>query len=500
MVVLRGLYCSALLLTATTALGGVGTRQLQAQTFVQIAELSPAHTIGPRITQTVALNELNRQLFAALTAKTTFIDAIASPPTAYEFSSDAIWNRILFGEKDEYIKPFTNDGSSTFILRGPRGLDISATRTLFIADQMNGRVVLARFNAATKSLTQIAAVEGDADLGGVVDVAWDGAVAPLTTDNFFALDGAGRVSFWTWSGSGLPAKQWVYGTYGYGAGQFNGPNGICVGHAVGEGGGSVFTTTFYVADTWNKRVVQLQRLHPPLAVAWVRSVALPDSGVPADCTVDHFGNVIIADARNSRLLKYTMNLAFLSQYGSYGVGSQNNTFAHPNGVHVPFGTKRAADGQLIWYGEGRVLTAEEWSAASGAREHYLGLELSRTSGPNSADGVATYGYKVTDHGHHTVMVKDANNVIVRRLRLETTLMPSGAHSVAWDGKKDDGSFVPPGYYWFSIHVYSDYGCASQSWCNKFLSSGTFWFEPVATCEPVAAAPADRTARGVMMAP
>lgn len=483
MVALRNWIQFTARMTTAVLLMGPVSPALAAQTFVQVPELSPERVVGPRITETIAINRLNRHLFASLNAKVTFVDALLSPPRAYEFSSDGVWNRVLFGEKDEYIYPFTNAGSSTLRLLGPGGIDISASRTLFIADQLNGRVVLARFNAATQSMAQVAVTPNDPDVGGVVDVAWDGSVTPLTTEFFYALDGAGKVSYWTWDGSGTPAKQWVTGSNGVGQGQFNGPSGICVGRAVGSSGGSVFTLDFYIADKWNKRIVQMQQARPSFGPLWVRSVALPDAGEPSDCTVDHFGNIIVADSRNSRLLKYTSSLELLSQYGSYGVGSVDNTFAKPNAVHVPFGTKRNGSGQTIWYGEGRVLTAERWSLNSGAREHYFGLELFRTSGPTTSDGLTTLAYRVTDHSHHRVWVRGANDVVVRQLRDYPTLMPSGTHTVVWDGRKDDGSGAAPGYYYFNVFAYSDYGC---TWCNKSIVSSSFWFAGL-PCNPPAAA-------------
>lgn len=190
MVALRSWIQFTALVTAIALLMGPVGPTVAAQTFVQVPELSPERVVGPRITETIAMNRLNRHLFASLNAKVTFVDALLSPPRAYEFSSDGVWSRVLFGEKDEYIYPFTNAGSSTLRLLGPGGVDISANRTLFIADQLNGRVVLARFNAGSKSLAQVAVTPDDPDLGGVVDVAWDGSVAPLTTENFYALDGA----------------------------------------------------------------------------------------------------------------------------------------------------------------------------------------------------------------------------------------------------------------------------------------------------------------------
>lgn len=482
MVALRSWIQFTASMTATALLMGPVGPAVAAQTFVQVPELSPERVVGPRITETIAMNRLNRHLFGSLNAKVTFVDALLSPPRAYEFSSDAVWSRVLFGEKDEYIYPFTNAGSSTLRLLAPAGVDISANRTLFIADQLNGRVVLVRFSASTKSLTQVSVTAADPDLGGVVDVAWDGSGAPLTTENFFALDGAGRVSYWTWTGSGAPAKQWVTGSNGVGQGEFNGPSGICVGRAVGSSGGSVFTLDFYIADKWNKRVVQMQQAHPPFGPVWVRTVSLPNAGEPSDCTVDHFGNVIVADIRNSRLLKFTSSLELLSQYGSYGVGAVDNTFANPTAVHVPFGTKRNGSGQTIWYGEGRVLTAETWSAGSGAREHYLGIDGAITAQPQTDQlGDAWFSYRTTDHAYHTFSVSDVSGNTVRRVP-PTVIFPPGTRTWMWDGLRDDGTPAPTGTYWMQVTANSSYGCSGQAWCQKGLSTQTFFHQAGGGCE------------------
>jgi flagellar hook assembly protein FlgD len=428
-------------------------------------------------------------LFADLASKVTLIDAVANPPIVYEFASDGVWNRILFGQKDIYIKEFFNSGPGQRPVEGPAGLDISASRLLYVADRANERVLLARFDAASRTLSQVASVS-DPMLRGVSDVAWDGQDAPLTTDFFYALNGSGWVSYWGLVGSSA-TLQFTFGQPGSGTGQFKDPLGVCVGRAVTPGGGSVQTKDFYVADAGNRRIVWLQRprVGTSYVPSWVGSITLPDNGVPADCTVDHFGNVIVVDSLNSRLLKYTWNLTYLDQYGTFGIGAGNhNTFAHPHAVHAPFGIMTAGGGATVWYGEGRILTAETWGAESGAREHYLGLALSGTSGPDTSGGLTTFGYRVTDHAYHTVLVKSLNNTIVRRLNLGQSLMPSGSSTIVWDGLKDDGTYAAPGYHYFTIQAVSAYGCALNAWCNQFLTSATFWYNGRTDCGPPDPAP------------
>ncbi len=452
---------------------------LRAQTYVQVAELDPGHPIGSRITSTVTNANLSRTLFGWVGNKITLIDAVASPWVAYEFATDAAWNRALFGQKDVYIRAFDNSGDPTIpSLLGPGGVDVSGSRIVYIADRMNSRVLLAQFDAAAQTLTRVAVTPDDPDVKGAVDVAWDGEASPLTSNYFYVLDAAGRISWWQWT-SGTPIKLWTYGAWGHSTGQFLGPKGICVGHSPGPDGGSRFTNDLYVADAGNRRLVWLQRITG--TALWELAVTLPDSGIPADCTVDHFGNVTVADVRNSRLLKYTWNLTYLDQYGTYGTGSTNdNTFAHPHAIHAPFGTMNAG-GATIWYGEGRVLTAEDWGAQSGAREHYLGIKSTITAQAHQITSNAhwDFSYNVTDHATHDgVNVIDVNNNVVRSGLTATGLQPPGTYSADWDGHTNTGAVAPNGYYRFRAHMVSAYGCGGSSWCDQTLTSGSFFWSPV----------------------
>ncbi len=448
-----------------------------AQTLVQLSDLDPNNHLGPRLTSSVVAAKLSgNPLFADLGSKITLIDAVSPSPVAYEFASDGMWNRVLYGQKDVYIRAFKDSSSSTMVLASPGGLDIDPMHTLFVADRMNSRVVLARFDPAGRTLSQFAVTNQASVIDNVVDVAWDGQSAPLATEYFYALDVTSVVSYWSVN-SPHPTLLWSYGAFGAGQGQFNAPKGICVGHALGSDGGSVFTNNFYVADAGNRRVAWLQRTSN--GAQWMGGAVLPDSGMPSDCTVDHFGNVYVTDAKNSRVVKYTWNLTYLDRYGAYGLGaSNNNTFAHPHAIHAPFGTKKNGSNQTIWYGEGRILTAEDWGSQSGAREHYLGIDTWMGTPQTSIYG-ATLLYGVTDHAYHTVEVLDWNGFHTRTLE-PSGLTPPGNEALYWAGTQDVGSPAPQGYYHFQIHVVSGYGCGGQIWCDRTLTSDAFLFPD---CDP-----------------
>lgn len=457
---------------------GLSGTAIRAQTFVQLTDLGS--NIGPRLTRAVARQRIDRSLFGSIGTKVSFV----SIGTVYQFAGDPEWSRILVGLKDQWIHQYDNAAGPGGRLLQPLGIDISARKYFYSADRAKGMVFLAEFSPAAKNLIN-PGIWTSPQFPRPIDVAWDGRTTPLTADFLYVLDDSlSLVSYWD-----RPTLLWSYGTPGSGVGQFLNPSGICAGKTVGSNGGTQFTTYFYVVDRGNRRVVWLNRgANGP---SWLGVEALPNWD-PTDCAVDHFGNLYVVDQLNHRLHKFTYSLTSLAMYGTYGKGpSSYNTFAWPHAVSVPCGLK-VVNNQTVWYCEGRVITAEQWSDSSGAVEHYLGLELSHTGGPDTSGFLTTLSYFVTDHSYHTVVVKEASTGnTVRRLYIET-LMPSGTTTALWDGHRTDGTPAPPGYYYFFVDAYSAYGCNSQGWCSQSFNSPSFWFK--AGCgdpDPTAAPAASR---------
>jgi hypothetical protein len=133
----------------------------------------------------------------------------------------------------------------------------------------------------------------------------------------------------------------------------------------------------------------------------------------------------------------------------------------------------------VWFGDGRVITAEDWGTGSGAREHYFGINGSITVQPNSS---AQFSYFVTDHGSQRVTVVNPSGTTIRTL-VNDALYPSGTRTVVWDGNTDQGTLASPsGNYTFSVVATSAYGCSGQAWCTKTLVTGTFFHQgpPIAS--------------------
>ena len=438
--------------------GLVSSTNLVAQTFVQLTDLGS--DLGPRLTRQVTQQRISRELFGAVGSKVSFIDF----STVYEFATDPDWARVVIGLKDQWVHGFTNVGGPGGRLSQPTGIDITAQKNVLIVDRLRGRILISYFESPTGSVAS-------ALIPRPADIAWDGRTSPVTTEYAYAVDDSlSTVSYWNLVWGGGLNSLWSYGGTGSGVGQFLHPSGVCASKTVASNGGTQFTTTFYVVDRGNHRVVRLDRASG--TPAWLGEVAVPGWD-PVDCSVDHFGNVYVADQSNHRIFKFTPYLYQLASYGSYGVGPNNlNTFAWPHAISVPCGLK-TVNGQTVWYCEGRVITAEWWSDSSGAVEHYLGMSGSIETPIVDEPGASVY-FTATDHAYVTADVRGGGLGVVKVLR-DNALTPSGKTGLYWDGRLENGEYAPDGDYQFRVVMGSSYTCPSgATWCWKTVYSSFFF--------------------------
>lgn len=455
---LASIVFAALVLTQSLA------QTAMAQSFVQLPDMGS--NVGPRLTRPIAQAQLQgRSLFGRTGHKVSFIDN----GTAYQFASDPQWGRILLGQWGQWLRGFANTGGPGGALGEVEGIDISARKVLYAADRTHGRVLVSTFSPGARSLVNPASWVGA--FVRPMDVAWDGQNSPLTTDYLYVLDDSlSTVSYY--EASSQPTLIWTYGSPGSGVGQFSHPTGVCAGKTPATNGGTQFTSAFYVVDRGNSRVVRLDRSAGP---TWVGSISIA-GWEPVDCAVDFFGNVYVVDRMNSHLYKFTPYLNLLDTYGTYGKGANNlNTLAWPHAISVPCGLK-VVNGQSVWYCEGRIITAEQWSDSSGAVEHYLGLAASLGGPPTVGDPWASVMMSSTDNAYVSADVWQ-DGVGIARTLTTNSLWPAGQFQIFWDGTLQNGVVAPNGNYLFRVWLYSAYGCPngfSQPWCQRSLYSTQFF--------------------------
>ena len=452
----------------------------EGQTFSQIQELGGG--IGGRLTKSVAENAYGNALFEQTAGAATLVESTGGT-TAFQFVTDRVWNRLLFSKKDQYIREFRTFGASPNHFVSPGAVNVSGAGLVFVADRGHQRVVVSQFDQASGTLSFLGTAGNSAfPIAGLSAVVWDGGGGPLTGNNFYTTSFNGKVAYWQW-GIGGATQLWEYGSSGAGTGRFKSPSAICVSHSASSpDGSSVFGTDFYVVDTGNRRIVWLKR--EGASATWKGERSLPEGWLPVSCTVDHFGIVYVADKQNSQLVSYNWFLDEITRYGTYGTGATNyNTFAHPHDVHIPFG-KKIVGGQTIWYGEGRILTAEDWGPGSGGLEHWLGVEIPVAWATGTAWGPQV-DYRTTGMAYHTVTVYRGVHKpweTAYRLLWDQYLLSPAWLSAEWDGRAPDGSWAPVDIYHFHVTVVSAYGCQGQAWCQTTRITDAVGWDGPGSCE------------------
>ncbi|MBS1912825.1 MAG: T9SS type A sorting domain-containing protein [Bacteroidetes bacterium] len=108
---------------------------------------------------------------------------------------------------------------------------------------------------------------------------------------------------------------------------------------------------------------------------------------------------------------------------------------------------------------GELLSAEEYEvhmsdADNAPKQVATGVDntagsLALSAAPNPTYSAATITYSLPSEGNVGLAIYDAGGRLVRTL-LSAAEQGAGAHAIEWDGKGDDGSFVPSGTYLYRL--------------------------------------------------
>ncbi|KQO17770.1 hypothetical protein ASF12_03655 [Paenibacillus sp. Leaf72] len=235
---------------------------------------------------------------------------------------------VSTGEWSEWKKSGGGSGSGLGEFKNPSGVAVDGSGNVYVADMGNHRIQ--KLDAATNTWSAWSKAGGSSGSGigefkspRGVDVDLNGNVYVADTDNhrIQKLD----VSTNTWS-------EWKRSGGGSGTslGEFNFPRGV----AVDEGG------NVYVADSRNNRIQKLDFSSVPSG-EWKLIGGSLGSGVGqfknlSDVTLDHSGNIYVADTGNHRIQKLDVSTNSWNEWkkSGGGLGSQLGEFRSPFGVAV----------------------------------------------------------------------------------------------------------------------------------------------------------------------
>jgi hypothetical protein len=363
--------CKAWMKTATTcSILVLGTAvPVLAESFLPRA-LAPEHGIDV-MRRTDAERLVGRQLLAepagsALWGEVHLYDRMPYIEARYvHVTSDAAWQRLLFGTPGEVPRAFGQAGEAPGEFREPRGMAFAPDGRLFVTDRVLGRVTVlqARLTAAGPELTYLDHIDG---LVQPMDVAvHDGGTPAIASDDrlLVAEAGAHRVSLFALDGN-RPARLAEFGAQGPLQGQFLYPRTLAVGRVAGSAADVVF-----VGDSGNHRLVRLQLRGTSLS--WDGERNLPMEATSVD--TDHHGNLLVTLRRQNDIWKLTADLEPVATFqGARGA------LQAPRDVAIPFvwlHDHRQGNAPPQWRGQGSALVLEAWSDVSGVRQLDLGVEI-----------------------------------------------------------------------------------------------------------------------------
>jgi hypothetical protein len=415
----------------TAAAGDAG--QSVGRTFVR-TPLSRDHDVD-RLTRTVVRERLSRTLFGATGATASYYRASyrKSAPfvsaTYIQLVADPVWNRIVYGNLDRWIKAYDD-------VVGPSAIAVSPDGKFFVGETGRERIAVFRIDgdgdaAELRPAFEIANVANPADIayldgGTPFDAADDELLVADPTRNRVVRYRLGPAS-----ASEAAAYDGFEGPTALAAGRWNGAT----------------TGTVYVVDKLGKRLRRFEL--GASALTFLGGRESDHRQYIASVKTDHFGNVYASDATASRVVKFTAALEELdAEEGPEGLES-------PRALDIPFGRISVEGEGDYWAGFDQLFGVERWAAASGAQRRTLGLAMKNIAHGLEDDGAALRTHFVlTDAGRIDATVLDAVGGVVRHLA--SSWMVPGRRDLQWDRRGDDGRQVPPGDYVIELSGTSPY--------------------------------------------
>lgn len=224
------------------------------------------------------------------------------------------------------------------------------------------------------------------------------------------------------------------GQVGSGDGQFNTPRGMAAAGNI-----------LYVADTGNGRIQKFNvtDVGYQFVSALYRGVDIPDKAVLTDVEFGSDG-IYIVDEKFNKIYLYTLDFTYIRTYG----GNPTDPFEDLKGISIV-----PPSGGLRW--SIQAITVEKKRVQS----FRLGMEaLNVRAEPSyfhplaSESSFTTLKYTLTEHGFIQLLVRDSNNKTVRTLAVDQ-LRSMGHNQEVWDGKDDNGNYLPGGLYMFDLYTY-----------------------------------------------
>ena len=330
---------------------------------------------------------------------------------------------------------FAGDGgpATSAQVDGPVGIDLDAEGNLFIADYNNHRI--RRVDADTQVITTVAGTgtpsyNGDgipavaAQLSFPFDVDVDGAgnvfVADLSNNRIRRIDAATQV-ITTVAGTGRAGSGGDGGPAG--EAMLNQPQGVTVDHR-----GNLF-----IADTENHAVRRVDGITQVIS-----TIETPDASLraPAETAVDDAGNLFIADTGNNRVLRVDVSTGAVSVVAGGGAGGDGGP-ATGASLNLPYDVDVTPAGDLLISDtyDHRVRLVEDVAVPGGSTPSTSTSTTSTTTTTPPADPCADPTIVGTE-GNDTI-VGTAGDDVIAALGGDDFVIGGGGNDTICGGEGND---------------------------------------------------------------
>ncbi|MBF0563847.1 MAG: hypothetical protein HQK89_01255 [Nitrospirae bacterium] len=249
------------------------------------------------------------------------------------------WNQYIriLNQQGKLIDSWGAPISQGGVFMNPAGIAFDHTGSVFVTDKDNSNIqkftpqgiLLSRWTASGASTGMFAFQSTDAtyEVKGGITAGKDGKV-------YVADRGNNRIQIFDAGGKFIAA----WGKLGYEGEKtgdiptFHYPVGVALDQ---RDSSNVYS---YVADSWNHRIVKLDK-NGKFYASWGNSstnAKVINLNDPSAVAVDNIGNVYVADKGNNRIVKFDSNGNTLDKWGKSDntTGKGNKEFDHPMGVAI----------------------------------------------------------------------------------------------------------------------------------------------------------------------
>jgi sugar lactone lactonase YvrE len=348
------------------------------------------------------------------------------------FTVNSGTGQILYNVKLTNLKIFGKNGSGPGEFHSPYGIATNPKGDVYVADAGNNRIVKLKYTQGILSFDHIVTDTLKFPMGVALDSKRNLYVTDTKNSKIIVYDSNETYQYY-----------WTK--------DLNEPTSISVIDK--DDDYNYYKEDFIVViDNNNKRIQKFNLKGELLGFVEAKMIGLSNAKFIYSA-IDYNGNIFVTDMVNNQIHKFDRNLNYIITIGQEGTGEVE--FVSPRGI-------------FIWKRFGQVFVTDEsggqyyWLATDG---FIIGCFPPQLNQQQTGTTIALY---LTDLSEIKIEIYDSTNTLVRSL-IPTAYQTPGEALIAWDGRDNNGRFIPTGEYTIHATLHPTYS-APKRYFKKELTT------------------------------